>query len=73
MLVVDDSKTITDLAPWCNWLTHMPVTHKSRGSSPRGVAQHWHIVVGTHSYGKERGTPIPGRVDRNAKFVRTVT
>ena len=73
MLVVDDFKTITNLASWCNWLTHMPVTHKSRGSSPRRVAQHWHIVVGTHSYGKECGTPTPRRVDRNAKFVRTVT
>ena len=39
MLVVDDFKTITNLAPWYNWLTHMPVTHKSRGSSPRGVVR----------------------------------
>ena len=73
MLVVDDSKIITDLASWCNWLTHCTVTAESRGSSPLEVAQHWHIVVGTHSYGKECGTPIPKRVDRNAKFVRTVT
>ena len=63
----------SNMVPWCNWLTHMPITHKSQGSSPCGIAQHWRIVVGTHSYGEECGTPIPNRVDRNAKFVRTVT
>ena len=27
------------MALWCNWLTHRPVTAKSRGSSPRRVAK----------------------------------
>ena len=57
MLVVDDFKTITNLAPWCNWLTHMPVTHKSRGSSPRGVVRdkpltEWSITYLGSIYGE---------------------
>ena len=25
------------MALWCNWLTQMPITHKSWGSNPRRV------------------------------------
>ena len=39
MLVVDDFKTITDLAPQENWLIRPTVYRKIVGSSPTGVVR----------------------------------